>query len=209
MSSKKAKKDEDTIISSVIEKNKNNNLLIIVLLLTIIILFALLCYYMFFKKDNKEAECSSVSVKKVEVEVEPTYQYINYQGFKFKMPLDWDFVNNSNLYEISNDEETLFISLESIDISYDEFIADTYQKKFLEELQTSGNIKIEKSSSMDKDKKDYYLMEGTNNNYNYIIAVIGNDEKVILVKTQFVDKLSFDKMKDSVIDFSISALKIS
>lgn len=209
MSSKKERKDEDIIVSSVIEKNKNNNLLIISLLLTIIILLGLLCYYMFFKKDNKEAECSSVSVKQVEVEVEPKYQYINYQGFKFKMPLDWDFVSNDNSYEISNDEETLFMSLESINVSYNEFIASSYQKAFLEELQTSGNIKIEKSSNMDKDKKDYYLMEGTNNNYNYMITVIGNDEKVVLIKTQFVDKLSFDKMKDSIIDFSISALKIS
>ena len=209
MSSKKNNK-EDIIISSTIEKTKkNNNILIISLLLTIIILFVLLCYYMFFKDRDKESICSSFAVKTVEVEVEPKHQYINYQGFKFRMPLEWDFVSTDNKYEISNKDENLFISLESIDLSYDEFKSSSYQKQFLEELQTSGNINIDKEKATEKDKKEYYILEGTNNNYNYIITVVGNDEKVILVKTQFKDKVAYDKLKNSVISFTISALKIS
>ena len=151
--------------------------------------------------------CSPISIK--EVEVEPRHQFINFQGFKFRMPLDWDFVSNDNSYELSNKDETLFISLDSIDVSYDEFVSEVYQKTFLEELQTSDNIKIEKSSPKDKDKKEFYLMEGTNNSYNYMITVIGNDNKVVLIKTQFINNVAFDKLKDLVIDFTISALKIS
>ncbi len=208
MSSKKDNK-EDKIISSTIEKTKNNNKLIISLLLTIIILFILLCYYMFFKDRDKESICSSFAVKTVEVEVDPKHQFINYQGFKFRMPLDWDFVSTDNKYEISNKDENLFISLESENVSYDEFKSSGFQKQFLEELQTSGNIKIEKEKISEKDKKEYYLFEGTNNNYNYMITVIGNDEMVILVKTQFKDKVAYDKLKNSIIKFTVSALKIS
>jgi uncharacterized protein YpmB len=210
MSSKKNNNKEDIIISSTIEKTKkSNNILIISLLCTIIILFVLLCYYMFFKKCDKESICSSFAVKTVEVEVDPKHQFINYQGFKFRMSLDWDFVSTDNKYEISNKDENLFISLESINVSYDDFKSSAFQKTFLETLQTSGNINIEKEKTAEKDKKEYYLLEGTNNNYNYMITVIGNDEKVILVKTQFKDKVSYDKLKNSVIKFTVSALKIS
>lgn len=200
--------DNDVIVSSVIEKTKkSNNILISVLILIIIILSIVLVYFMFFKKGNESSLCSPITIK--EVEVEPKHQFINFQGFKFRMPLDWDFVSKDNSYELSNKDESLFISLDSIDISYDEFISEVFQRTFLEELQTSFNIKIEKSSKKDKDKKEFYLMEGTNNSYNYMITVIGNDNKVILVKTQFINNVAFDKLKDLVIDFTISALKIS
>ena len=203
MSSKNSKKQEknDYVISSVIEKKEKNSGLIFFLIVLIVILSILLCYFAFFKRNNVEVECSSVSIK--EVEVEPKHQYINYQGFKFKMPLDWDFVSKDNNYEISNKEENLFISLNSLPISYEEFLTSTYQNIFLEEIQTSGNIKIENSVN----EKNYYLMEGTNNSYKYMIVVIGNENKVVLVNTQFVDMVSYDKMKKSIIDFSLSALK--
>ena len=183
------------------KKQEKNSGLIFFLIVLIVILSILLCYFAFFKRNNVEVECSSVSIK--EVEVEPKHQYINYQGFKFKMPLDWDFVSKDNNYEISNKEENLFISLNSLPISYEEFLTSTYQNIFLEEIQTSGNIKIENSVN----EKNYYLMEGTNNSYKYMIVVIGNENKVVLVNTQFVDMVSYDKMKKSIIDFSLSALK--
>ena len=109
--------------------------------------------------------------------------------------------SNIDDYEISNKDENIFISLESIGVSYDEFVSDTYLKQYLEDIQTSGNIKIEKSLNKEKDKKDYYLLEGTNNSYIYVITVIGNDEKVILIKTQYIDNVSYEKLKDVVVDF--------
>jgi len=145
-------------------------------------------------------KCDAPIEKEVIIEKKPTYQLINYQGFRFKMPLDWNFVSLDNNYEISNTDENLFISLDYIDLDYNLFITDEYQKKFLEDIQTSSNTKIENSKNND----NYYYYEGLNNEYNYSITAVGSDEKVILIKAQFINKLSYDKLKESVINFSVS-----
>ena len=53
---------------------------------------------------------------------------------------------------------------------------------------------------------NYYLYEGSYNNYNYMIVAIGNDKKTVLVKAQFIDKVTFDKLKNDVIDFSLTGI---
>ena len=180
-----------------IEKNKNSLVIpfIIVIIFLIIIIVILL-----FNTKSKELKCDAPIEKEVIKEINPDYQLINYQGFRFKMPLDWNFVGSNNNYEISNNDESLFITLDYLTEDYSLFVTDEYQKKFLENIQTSSNTKIENSKNNDK----YYYYEGFNNDYNYIIIAVGNNEKVILIKAQFINKVSFDKFKDQVINFSTS-----
>lgn len=184
---------------------KSSKKIFIGLIIVIVILLSIISYLLFFKKNKDCLKCSAVTVK--EVEVDPKHQFINYQGFKFRMSLDWDFVISDKDYTISNKEENLVINLTNIDIDYETFISSTYQKEYLEKIQTSDDIIINKSSKENKDGVDYYIMEGTYNSYNYLIVAIGNDRKTVLVNTQFLNKVSFDKLTPSVIDFAISPLK--
>ncbi len=183
----------------------SNKKIFIGLIIVIIILLSVVSYLLIFKKDKECPKCSAVTIK--EVEVDPKHQFINYQGFKFRMSLDWDFVISDKDYTISNKEENLVINLTSLDIDYTTFISSLYQKEYLEKIQTSDNIIINKSSKENKDGVDYYIMEGTYNSYNYLIIAIGNDKKTILINTQFLNKVSYDKLKSSVVDFAISPLK--
>lgn len=207
MSSKNSKNNKvikkDEKISSVIEIKEKDNKILYILVIIIVLLLSLLLYYMFFK-DCKEKE-DSCTVPAVDTKCEPDYQLINYAGFRFKMPLDWDFVDSANNYTISDNNEKIFISFEIEDIEYDSFVSNENQNKFLEKIQTSDNIKIDQSSKND----NYYLYDGTYNNYNYQIIAIGNDKLTILVKTQFIDKVTYDNLKNNVLEFAISGIKKS
>ena len=195
---------EDKLLKSDIVIEKSNKKLIIGLIITSILLIIVNMVYL-FKPEKECPVCEKAEI--IEVEVEPKYQYINYDGFKFKMPLTWDFVKDSNKYEITNEEENLFINLYSIDISYDVFISSDFQKSYLEEVQTSSDTIINKSKEYIKDDINYYLFEGTYNKYNYQIIAVGNDKKVVLVNVQYVNKVAYKDLKDSVLDFSLSAFK--
>lgn len=205
MSSKKNNKPKNVVkkdekISSVIEVKEKDNKIVYVLILVVAILASFLVYFAFFNKCSDN--CEKCENSTIEIEVEPNYQLVNYVGFKFKMPLDWDFVGDLS-YTISDKDESIFISFDSINYDFESFTSDEIQKNFLESLQTSDNIKIDKSTKQD----DYYLYEGTFNNYNFLIIAIGDSKKIVLVKTQFVDKVAYEKLKDNVIEFAKSGIQ--
>ena len=209
MSSKKKKNPKNEIIndkkiSSVIEVKEKDNKIVYVLILLIAILLGLLIFFAIFNKKECE-ECKKCDDSPIEIEVEPKYQLINFAGFRFKMPLNWDFVSDNSTYTISDNESKIFISFEEIKEDYEIFSSTDYQLNFLEKIQTSDNIKIDKSEKLDK----YYLYEGKYNDYNYLIIAVGNDKKTVLVKTQFIDKLSFDNEKNNIIEFVLTSIKKS
>ena len=199
----KENKNQDILVSSVVEKEKKPNSKIIIILSVIILI--LVCVIIFLIKsndtDDDSLQCSSVSIK--EVEVDPKYQLINFNGLRFKMPLDWNFVSNDSKYEIADEEEKLFIIFDTYNLGYEDFSTSEIQRFFLEQLQTSGDIKIDNSE--EKENK-YYLYEGSYNSYDYLIVAIGNKDKTVLVKTQFRDKISYSELKNKVIDFVLSAI---
>lgn len=204
MSSKKNSKPKNIVrkdekISSVIEIKEKDNKIIYVLILIIAILIALLVFFAFFKECKNN--CDNCEKSTIEIEVDPKYQLVNYAGFTFKMPLDWNFVGDDS-NNISNKEEKLFINFELINYDYNTFISDEIQRAFLESFQTSDNIKIDNTQKQD----NYYLYEGSFNSYNYLVVALGNDKKTVLVKTKFVDKIAFDELKNDVIDFVISSI---
>ena len=193
------KKDEK--ISSVVEIKEKDNKSVYILIIVIAVLASFLVYYMFFNKCSKS--CDNCSNTPNENEEDPKYQWFNYSGFKFKMPLDWGFVNEN--INISNKEESIFISFSVIDEEYEIFTSNEYQTRFLEELQTSDNIRIDNT----KKQEEYIVYEGVLNNYDYLIVALGNDTKTILVKTQFIDKVTFNKMKKTIIEFAKSSIEKS
>lgn len=198
-------KNEDKLITTVIEKEKKNNKLVLILSLIIVILLIVLIYLVIDKENmSKEKECSYNTIK--EVEVDPKYQLINYNGFRFKMPLEWDFVSTDTKYEIADKEEKVFITFSSIDMDYESFRAVEFQRQFLELTQTAGDVKIDSSEEKEKDNKKYYLYIGTNNSYNYIMVAVGNNTKSILVKAQFIDKIAYNDLEDKIIDFALTAI---
>ena len=181
-------------MSSIEEKNSK---IVYILFIIIALLSSLLLYFIFFNKNNIECEkCSNI------IEEEPKYQLINYSNFIFEMPIEWNFVED---YNISNSNKSIFINIKSLDEDYNEFISNEYQISFLEEIQTSDDIKI----SNLKKEDNYYLYEGFYNDYRYLIIAIGNDDKTILIKTQFIDEVTYRKEKAKVFDFSLSGIKKS
>ena len=169
-----------------------------VLILVIVILLSVLFYFLLFNK--KKSNCD-----KCDAPIEEEYQLINYQGFIFEKPLNWNFLDENDNYIITDDQNRIYISLETTKDSYESFIDDNYQASFIETIQTSDNIKIDKIKKED----NYYLYEGVFNNYNYLIVAVGNNSKVVLIKTQFVDQITYNKEKKNVIDFSLSCIKKS
>ena len=177
---------------------EKDNKKIYILVLIFIMLLSILLYFLFFNK----CKCDCDKCEKETVEVEPKYQLINYSGLTFKMPLDWNFVNKEEDYSIIDSKSRIFINMEIINESYELFITDEYQVTFLEGIQTSDNIKIDKS----KQEDNYYVYEGSYNNYKYLIIAINDYDKVVLVGTKFVDLSAYNKEKKNVIDFSLSSI---
>ena len=207
MKDKKSETNQDILVSTVIDKEKKNDskkIIWILLGIIFVLIFALIFVIIDKENSNDKLKCSSVTIK--EVEVDPKYQLINYNGFRFKMPLDWNFVSVDNKYEIVDNDEKLIIELASIDVGYELFSSSEYQKDFLEYIQTIDNIKIDSAKEVVREDKKYYYYEGTNNSYDYLIVAIGNKDKIILVNVKFRDKLALNDLDDTVVDFSLSAL---
>ncbi len=203
MSSKQSIKKEDNIESSdVAKEKKDNNVLILTIVVVILSIFI---FVMFFINGSfcEDSKCRSV----MPIEKELKYQYINYNGYRFKMSLDWKFIGKGNTYEISNRKETMYMTLNTIDMSYDSFISSSFQKEYLEKLQTENSITINKASGYENNDMRYYILDGIYNSYNYYVVVIGDSESVTVISAQFIDKLTYTNMKQSVIDFATSAVK--
>lgn len=208
-SKKESKHDIDILESSVVTSqkiDKKNNIIISLLVIIIIILCFVIVFVAFNKKCSNVVKCNS----SVPLDKNIQYQFINYGGYRFTMPLDWYFIGEENKYEISNKKETIYMTLSTIeDISYDEFIIETYQKEFLEAYQTENNLTINKSYESENNNIKCYVYEGILNNYNYLVIAIGDEDKVILSATQFIDKLTYTNMRQNIIDFATSGVKNS
>jgi hypothetical protein len=205
MKNKKDNTNKDVLVSSIIEKKEKNKPIIYILSIITIVLIIILLYTIFTKNNcDEELQCSSVTNK--EIEVEPKYQLINYNGFRFKMPLNWDFINNDNKYEIADKDDKLYIFFNIENVDFNLFISNEYQRQFLELIQTSGDIKINLNKVKEESEKKYYLYEGAYKDYDDLIVAVGNKEKTILINAKFIDKISYNELKEEVINFAFTAI---
>lgn len=195
------------------KKNKDNKIFIIIILSVVtIILLSVVLYFIFFKEEKKCEVCNCPKPEtKVEiqyVEKEPTIQYINFLGYRFSMPLDWNFEGDGQEYKFINGEENVYVLISSVDsIDYDTFVSSDYQKVYLEELQTSYDISINRKEEKTKEEINYYLMEGLYDSYDYMIIVTKTDEGIFLTEAQFENNSVYTNKKQEVIDFALSYLK--
>ena len=105
---KEIKNENDELIN----KNENNSnrinkVLIIILLIVIMLLSSIVFYFLFIKKE-KECKTCECNPEIKYVEKEPTIQYINYEGYRFSIPLDWSFEGKDSLYKFINKEENAY-----------------------------------------------------------------------------------------------------
>ncbi len=187
-------KEKEILESSVVESKRNNKKSIYLILSFIGLFCAVVCFLVLsnnkkvkFKEDNKDNNTE--------------YQFINFDNFEFRMKEDWKLINNK---EIQNDKETMHISLSTLDVPFDLFVSEEYQKEYLETYQTENNVIINKSGKDVSEDKEYFYMDGFNDGYNYYVIVVGNDKKVILITSEFIDKVTYTNLKQDLIDFALS-----
>lgn len=195
-----------------IEKNRKTKKGIVTIILLIIIIIALsttLVYLLVFKEEKECEVCEKCPEPEVEIiEKEPTYQYVNFNGYRFKIPLDWNFEGDSSEYRFINEEENVYVLISNLNsVSYSTFSNDDYQKIYQEKLQTDYNISINNAEEKILDDKNYYLMEGTYESYKYIIVVTENSNGIFLTEAQFENNSVYTNKKQEVIDFALSYTK--
>ena len=189
---KKIKK-KDVLESSVIESKRNNKTGIYIIFSFIGLFCAIVCFIVINNRKNKID--SSLEDKVIQ------YQLIKYNNYNFKMPNEWSFINNS---EIKNDKETMHILLSTIDVPFDTFIEEEYQKEFLENYQTDNNVTVNKSGKEQFEDLEYFYMDGFSNSYNYYVVVIGNKDNVVLISAEFIDKITHTNLRQDLIDFALT-----
>lgn len=207
-------KKDDVIIDNSnndnLNRNKKTNIILIFVLLFIIVVLAIfLCYFLFVKKDKECEVCLKCPEQEVKViEKNPTVQYINFDGYRFSIPLDWNFEGDTSDYKFTNKNESIYVLISNLDtISYSTFVSSEYQKVYLERLQSDYDIFITNSNEKVKDKDKYYLMEGTYESYAYIIVVTENNNGIFLTEAQFKNNSVYNSKKREVIDFALSYMK--
>lgn len=193
------------------EQNKKIKFMAI-LSLSMIILGIILGYFLFYKEEIKCKvcnECEKCAEPTIEyIEKEPTTQLINFKGYRFLMPIDWNFEGNTDDYKFINEEENLYASIAKLDnIEYETFITKDYQNTYLEKLQTAYNIEIIKKYEEEKDEIKYYVLEGTFESYQYMIVVTKNDTGIFMTEAQFKNNSVLTAKKQEVIDFTLSSNK--
>ena len=205
-----ANEKEETNVGVTNNKLENNKTLIIKILSSIIIILIILLLCSILLRKEKECICikEDPEVEIKYIEKEPTVQYINYLGYRFSIPLDWDFEGDGQEYKFINKEENIYISISNIDtIDYETFVSNDYQKVYLEELQTNNDISINRKEEISKEEIKYYLMEGVNNSYEYMIIVTKKDNGIFLIESQFENNSIYNNKKQEVIDFALSYMK--
>ena len=195
MSTKKINnlKEKEILESSVIEKKRNNKVGLYILLSFIGLFCAVVCFVVLINKKEKLENSTNDKVIQ--------YQLISYDNYNFKMNNDWTLFNGS---EIKNNKETMHISLSTLDVPFEEFTSSEYQKEFLESYQTDNNLIINKTDKEIVEDKEYFYMDGFSNSYNYYVVVIGDENKVVLISSEFIDKITYTDLKQDLIDFALS-----
>jgi len=202
---------EDKVEENILENSSNNskkNKIVIIILLVIILMLALgLFYFLFIKKEKECDKCECTPEIKF-VEKKPTIQYINFNGYRFSIPLDWSFEGNTSDYKFINNAENMYVSISSLDtITYDLFISSDYQKMYIEKLQSESDIFINHKEEKSVEELKYYIMDGTYDSYNYVIIVTENENGVFVINAQFENNSVYTNKKDEVINFAVSYVK--
>ena len=203
MANKEKKNNKKTLNEKLeIDVNTKKISLFITIVLCILLVLSLILnvYEIFYKK----VECE---VCEEPQQIIVTEQIINYNGYTFKIPEDWNFTSTNNEYKLSNNKKTIEIELLKDDISYDELNVDDTLKNYLQDLTIEKNIKITRNEEKNEDNIKYYFIEGQKDSYTYTrIMLIANDE-IINIDTIYEDQNTYNTLKNDVLKFALSYKK--
>ena len=177
--------------------------------ITVLLLFLV---YFIFIKDNKKCEvckhCPDIDEEIKVIEKEPTVQYINYKGYRFAMPLDWKFSDNSGEYKFTNESKNIYVTMKDLDdVTYESFIKEEYLKTYIEKLQTEEDLTIKKHEEKLDEGTYYYVLDGSKSSYPYTIIAVEKENGVILIETQYINNMSYNSKKEEVAKFATSYKK--
>ena len=219
---------EEVVENTNNNKEPKNNKVLIAILVVIILTLGSITFYLTFLKEEKECpkcpeqkeceKCQKCEVceecEECELEFvgsEQVYQYINFKGYHFEMPIDWKFMGDTDEYKFINDDEDIYVLITENDTKYEEFVAENFQKKYVETLQNEHDITINKRYEKVHETEGitYYILEGLYESYDYIIVVVEKEDGIFLIESQFKDSFTYSNKKQEVIDFAISKDKNS
>ena len=190
-----------------IKETNQKTLLFPIICVVIVLLLSTIAYLLFFKTEKcKECICPQQEIKYIEKE--PTIQYINFQGYRFSIPLDWNFEGNSSEYKFINIEETIYVLVSDLEtIDYNTFISEEFRNVYLDTLQTKYDISIKNTREKEQDEKKYYIMEGIRDSYNYNIIITEKESGIFITEVQFESNNVYAEKKQEVINFALSYVK--
>ena len=185
-----------------IDVNTKKISLFVSIVLGVVLVFSIILniYELFYKK----VECEVCEEPK---EIIVTEQIINYNGYTFKIPEDWNFTTSSNEYKLSNNKKTLEIELTKDEITYDELLDDETLKNYLQELTIAKNIKITRNEEKSEEELKYYYIEGQKESYTYTRIMLIVNDGIINVDTIYEDQNTYNTLKNDVLKFALSYKK--
>ena len=207
-----AKKNKK-IISSIEKENflglKINNKKTVIFLFVIIMLLLGLSlvfnvYLLFFRNNKVIEKCTKCQEQK---EVVVKEKYINYNGYNFMIPYEWNFVSSDNSYKLSNKDHNLEIELLLDETNYEEFKKEDKLKQYIQDLQVKKNISKVNHKEMSENDKTYYFIEGKKDSYLYNRVILPCDNGMIMIDVLYENQKAYNNLKKDVISFATSYVK--
>ena len=188
-----------------IDINTKKVVLFVNVVLVVILIFSLILniYELFIKK----VECEVCEEPQKPTEIIVTEQIINYNGYTFKIPEDWNFTSIDNEYKLSNNLKTIEIELSKEEITYEDLIVDETLKNYLQTLTIDKNIKITRNEEKTEEEQKYYYIEGTKDSYTYTRIILITNDGIINVDTLYEDQNTYNNLKNEVLKFALSYKK--
>ena len=198
--------EKEDFLGLKINNKKTIIFLVIVISLLLVLSFVLNIYLLFFR-ENKVKEIDNCPKCEEQKEIIIKEKYINYNGYNFMIPNEWNFVSNDNEYKLSNNDNNLEIELLLDETNYEDFKNEEILKPYLQDLQVKKNISKVSSKEMSENDKTYYFIEGKKDSYLYNRVMLPCDSGMIMIDVLYENQKAYNNLKNDVINFATSYVK--
>ena len=196
--------EKEDFLGLKINNKKTLIFIIIIIILLLVLSFVLNVYLLFFRENKVVDNCPKCEEQK---EVIVKEKYINYNGYNFMIPEEWNFVSSDNSYKLSNKNNNLEIELLSDETNYEDFKNEEVLKPYLQDLQVEMNISKVNSKEITENEKTYYFIEGKKDSYLYNRVILPCDSGMIMIDVLYENQKSYNNLKNDVINFATSYVK--
>ncbi len=196
--------EKEDFLGLKINNKKTLIFIIIIIILLLVLSFVLNIYLLFFRENKVVDNCPKCEEQK---EVIVKEKYINYNGYNFMIPEEWNFVSSDNSYKLSNKDNNLEIELLSDETNYEDFKNEEVLKPYLQDLQVEMNISKVNSKEITENDNTYYFIEGKKDSYLYNRVILPCDSGMIMIDVLYENQKSYNNLKNDVINFATSYVK--